>query len=130
MATFALRADVADALAEEILEPAGELLPFTVDGELWYCLNVTACAPQEALDKSRSRYEIEEDGLQLNLLHGAFDVDTLPETSLFKMPSDNYTDIYCADRQESDDQVMGNFFAAVAAYGYTGITFIEVYSGS
>lgn len=128
MSTFALRGDVADILAEDILEPAGELLPFTIDGVLWYCLNVTACAPHEALDKSRSKYEIEENGLQINLLHGVFDTDKLPETSLFKMPHDNYTDIYCVDRRDSDEEVIGNFFAAVAAHGFTGVEFIEVYS--
>lgn len=128
MSTFALRGDVADTLAEDILEPAGELLPFTVDGELWYCLNVTECAPQDALDKSRSRYEIEKNGLQINLLQGAFNPEILPNTSLFKMPHDNYTDIYCANRQDLDEDVMGNFFAAVAAHGYTGLEFIEVYT--
>lgn len=87
------------------------------------------CAPQDALDKSRSKYEIETQGLQVNLREGAFAPEKLPQTSLFKIPHDNFTDIYCAARVSCDEDVATNFFAAVAAYGYTGIQFLEVYSG-
>lgn len=51
MATLALRGDVADSMAEAILEPAGELLPCAIDGELWYCLNVLSVRRKTLLIK-------------------------------------------------------------------------------
>ena len=91
MLTFAFRGEVADALAD-ILEEAGELLPFYVDDELWYCLNVLKSA--DAVDEDKSTYEIVEGPIKMGLKDIVFDVSKLPEGSLFKIPSDNYTTIY------------------------------------
>lgn len=125
MSTFAFKRDVATALAD-ILEAAGEVLPFYVDGELWYCLNVLESA--DAVDEKRSTYEIDDGTVKFGLKDIVFDVDKLPaESSLFKIPNDNYTIIYCADRRDTDEDVLGNFFCAVAAHGYTGVKFEEVF---
>lgn len=125
MMTFAFRKDVATELVD-ILEAAGELLPFYVDKDLWYCLNVTTIA--DAVDEEKSTYKINEGNARIGLIKPAFDVDRLPESSsLFKIPSDNFTTIYCADRRDTDEDVLNNFLCAVAGHGYTGVKFVEVY---
>lgn len=125
MLTFAFRRDVAGELSE-ILEAAGELLPFTVDGEIWYCYNVLTST--EALDPDKCDYEIVQGNTRMGLKSYAFDPARLPESSLFKIPQDNHTTMFCVDRRENDEQVLGNFFCAVAAHGYTGVKFEEVFS--
>ena len=125
MLTFAFRKDVATELAD-ILEAAGELHPFTVDGELWYCLNILQ--KSDALDKENSSYEVDDGKTKMGLKSLAFDANKLPETSLFKITGDNYTSIYCADSRENDEQILENFFCAVSHFGYTGVKFEEVYS--
>ena len=124
MLTFAFREEVADALAD-ILEEAGELLPFYVDDELWYCFNALKSA--DAVDEDKSTFEIVEGPIKMGLKEIVFNTDMLPDGSLFKIPTDNYTTIYCADRRGSDEEVLDNFFCAVAANEFTGIKFEEVY---
>jgi len=54
--------------------------------------------------------------------------DNLPETPLFKVSEDNYTYLYCTDNRDSEEQVLNNFFCAVAAHNYTGVKCEEVFS--
>lgn len=125
MMTFAFRKDVATELAD-ILEAAGELLAFYVDDDLWYCLNVTTIA--NAVDEEKSTYKINDGSTKLGLTKPFFDVEKIPNaSSLFKIPNDNFTTIYCADRRGGDEDVMNNFFCAVAGHHYTGVEFLEVY---
>lgn len=125
MATFAFRHDVAEALVD-ILESAGEVLPFFVDEEIWYCLNVMACV--DALDESQSEYQFDDGKTKLNPTKFVFNTNKLSESSLFKIPSDNHTNIFCADRRDTDEHVLENFLCAVAGHGFVGVNFEEVYS--
>lgn len=125
MCTFAFRDDVATELLD-ILEQAGELLPFRINDRQWYCLNILQKA-DDALDHEKSKYEIEDDDMRFGLKSPFFKLDRLPKSSLFKIKADNYTTTYCADNRETDDDVLDNFFCAIAAHGYTGIMFEEVF---
>ncbi len=124
MLTFAFRHDVATELVD-ILEASAELLPFYVGEELWYCLNVTKSI--DALDEELTTFRVNDGKRKLFPVNYVFHEDKLPNTSLFKIPTDNFTNVFCVDRRDTDDQVMNNFFCAVAHYGYTGIEFEEVF---
>ncbi|WP_444996672.1 hypothetical protein [Aliikangiella sp. IMCC44359] len=123
MSTFAFRRDVADELAH-ILEPSGELLPFTVDGEQWYCFNVLSHS-DNAVDIENSSFEIDDGETRFGLKKPCFIEANLPKTSLFKIKEDNYTNILCVDRREPEEEVLNNFFCAIAAHKFTGIKFTE-----
>lgn len=125
MLTFAFRKDVATELVY-ILEDAGELLPIYVDDELWYCLNITKSI--DAVDENMTEFRINDGKSKLFPVKYAFHEDKLPDSTLFKVSTDNFTNIFCVDRRDTDDQVMNNLFCAIAHYGYTGIKFEEVYS--
>ncbi len=125
MSTFAFRGDVATELVD-ILEQAGELLPFKVDGDVWYCFNVLQKS-DDAIDPEKSKYEIDDGEMRFGLKSPAFKLEKLPKSSLFKIKDDNYTTIYCIDNRSADDDVLNNFFCALAAKGYTGVKFEEVY---
>lgn len=124
MSTFAFRNDVATELLE-ILEDAGELLPFTVEAKQWYCLNVLQKA-DDAIDLEKSKFEIENDEMRFGLKAPAFNLEKLPKSSLFKIKTDNYTMTYCIDNRETEEDVLNNFFCAIAGHGYTGLKFEEV----
>jgi len=125
MATFAFRKDVAEKMTE-ILESAGEMLPFYCGEELWYCLNVLSV--YDALDEDESEYEYNDGLIKLNIKKYVFDKQKIKKISLFKIPNDNFSQIYCADRRQTDSQVMNNFFCAVHANEFTGLKFVEVFS--
>ena len=127
MSTFAFRKDIATELVD-ILENSGELLPFYVDEELWYCLNVTV--QSNALDKEKSKYKIDNGIIKMHLKEYAFVESQLPSSSLFKIPDDNFTHIFCSDRRDNDEQILNNFFCAVSANEYTGLKFEEVFDTS
>lgn len=124
MSTFAFRDDVACGILD-ILEDAGELLPFTVDGEQWYCFNVLTKA-DNAINHEKSKYEIEDGEIFFGLKKPVFIPERLPASSIFKIKDDNYTMTYCIDKRETEDDVLKNFFCAVAGNGYTGIKFEEI----
>lgn len=124
MSTFAFQDEVATALLD-ILEDAGELLPFTVEGEQWYCFNVLA-KTDNGIDHEKSKYEIDDGEMRFGLTKPAFISENLPDTSLFKIKDDNYTNIYCIDKRDTDEDVLSNFFCAVAGHGFTGVIFEEV----
>jgi hypothetical protein len=124
MSTFAFKKDVATELVE-ILEDAGELLPFYVDDALWYCLNVTK--QSDALDPEKSKYEI-NNGVRFGLKEYAFNEDKIITSEIFKISNDNFTNIFCSDLRENDSDVENNLFCAIASHGYKGIKFEEVYS--
>tara|TARA_R110002072_G_scaffold271474_2_gene431487 strand:- start:21133 stop:21699 length:567 start_codon:yes stop_codon:yes gene_type:complete len=127
MNTFAFRDDVAAELLD-ILEEAGELLPFKIGGQQWYCLNVLNKS-DDVIDYEKSKYEIEDGEVRFGLKTPAFKLDRLPQSPLFKIKDDNYTTIYCADKRETEEDVMNNFFCAIAGHEYTGIKFEEVFEG-
>ncbi len=123
--TFAFNSDVSRELVD-ILERAGEVLPFFVDGKTWYCLNVLESL--NALDEESSIYTIKDNGFELDIQEYVFHIERFSDSSLFKIPSDNQTDIFCVDRRETDEQVLSNFFCAVAAHSFTGLEFEVVCS--
>lgn len=125
MSTFAFRDDVATALLD-ILEDAGELLPFTVEGDQWYCFNVLS-KTDNGIDHEKSKYEIDDGEMRFGLTKPAFIIENLPNTSLFKIKDDNYTNTYCIDKRDSDEDVLSNFFCAIAGHGFTGLIFEEVH---
>jgi len=125
MNTFAFRDDVATELLD-ILEESGELLPFKIGDQQWYCFNVLQKS-DDAIDHEKSKYEVEEEGMRFGLKTPAFRLDKLPRSPLFKIKDDNYTTTYCADNRETEEDVMNNFFCAIAGHGYTGIKFEEVF---
>jgi len=121
MSTFAFREDVATELLD-ILEEAGELLPFKVNGQQWYCLNVLTKS-DNAIDHEKSKYEIEDGEMRFGLKTPVFVAESLPKSSLFKIEDDNYTTTYCIDNRKSDEDVLSNFFCAISGHGYTGLKF-------
>lgn len=125
MSTFALKREVADTMAD-ILEDSAELLPFTVNGDVWYCLNVTN--KSDALDVEKSKFKINKGDIKIGLTEPFFDEKKLPKPSLFKIIEDNYTEIYCVDKRDTDDDVLNNFFCALQASKYKGIKFEEIFS--
>lgn len=125
MLTFAFRKDVATELVD-ILEESAELIPIYVGEELWYCLNVTKSI--DAVDEDITEFRVNDGKRKLFPVKFAFHEDRLPDSTLFKVPTDNFTRIFCVDRRDTDDQVINNFFCAIAYHGYTGIEFEEVYS--
>lgn len=124
MSTFAFRKDVATKLLE-ILEESGELLPFKVEGEQWYCFNVLQNS-DNAIDHEKSTCDIEENEMRFGLKSPVFILDNLPQSPIFKIKDDNYTMTYCLDNRETEEDVLNNFFCAVAGHGYTGVKFEEV----
>lgn len=124
MSTFAFREDVAEFLID-ILETSGEMLPFTLEGEQWYCLNVLQKA-DDALDTDKSEYEYNEGGIKFGLKNIVLSADKLPASGLFKIKGDNYTTTFCVDDQSSAEGVLGSFFCAVASAKFTGVKFEEV----
>lgn len=124
MSTFAFRKDVA-AFLIDILEDSGEMLPFMLEGEQWYCLNVLQKA-DDALDSEKSEYEYNEGGIKFGLKNIVLKTEKLPATGLFKIKGDNYTSTFCIDDQSTDEGVLGSFFCAVASGKFTGVKFEEV----
>ncbi|WP_276679895.1 hypothetical protein [Thalassolituus oleivorans] len=124
MSTFAFKDEVAEYLLD-ILEDCGELLPFTVNGQTWYCLNVLQKA-DDALDTEKSEYKYNEGGIKFGLKNIALNADKLPASGLFKIKGDNYTTTFCIDDQSTDEGVLGSFFCAVASGKFTGVKFEEV----
>jgi len=126
MKTFAFKEEVATELSE-ILEEAGEILPFWIGDKLWYFLNILDIS-KDSLIENKCEYEIDDGETRLLLKKWYFDTSKITSKSLFKIPNDNFTFAYCIDRRGSDEEVMNNFFCAVAAHGYTGLEFKEVFS--
>lgn len=124
MSTFAFKDAVAEYMVE-ILEESGELLPFTVNGEQWYCLNILKKA-DDALDTEKSEYEYNEGSIKFGLKNIVLKTEKLPATGLFKIKGDNYTSTFCIDDQSTDEGVLGSFFCAVASGKFTGVKFEEV----
>lgn len=126
MSAFAFKADVATKITE-ILERAGEVLPFYVEGELWYYLNVMKTC-DSALDEEKTTYKINQGNIKLIIENYAFHTKKITASSLFKIPQDNFTEIFCVDRRSTDKQILDNFFCAVHGNGFTGVKFIEVFN--
>ncbi|WP_096086194.1 hypothetical protein [Agaribacterium haliotis] len=125
MNTFAFRDDVASAL-QHILEEFGELLPFKVGEQQWYCFNVLNKLV-DALDVKESQYEVDNGEMRFGLTKAVFKANKIPNASVvFKIEEDNYTNIFCTDLRDSDENIMSNLFCAIAAGEYTGVVFEEV----
>ncbi|MCO1333141.1 hypothetical protein MO867_02190 [Microbulbifer sp. OS29] len=126
MSAFAFKKDVAEQMTD-ILESAGEMLPFYIEGELWYYLNVMEKC-ESLLDEEKTKYKINQGNIKLIIEDYVFKPEFLSDSSIFKIPQDNHTETFCADRRENDEQVINNFFCAVHGNGFSGLKFTEVFS--
>jgi len=124
----------ARGLTGEPLEMCGELLPIEIERENgdYYLYNVTNCINVVDLEKSRwqtllywknsTQQKPEEKKEELKILKTpAFIAERLGEESLFKIPEDNGTEIYCLERTGDADD--GEFKALVEKHGLTGLEF-------
>ncbi len=125
MVTYAFKMDAANDLAD-ILEESGEALPIYVGEDVWYALNITTTS--DALDRDKSEFEMDDGTIKRMPKKFVFDTSKLPDTTLFKIPDDNFTDVFCIDRRSSDEEVLNNFFCAVSGHNLTGLEFEEVFS--
>lgn len=125
MVTYAFKMEAANNLAD-ILEQAGEALPIYIGEEVWYALNITTIS--EALDRDKSEFEMNDGKIKKIPNKFVFDINKLPNTSLFKIPDDNFTDVFCIDRRSGDAEILNNFFCAVSGHNLTGLEFEEVFS--
>lgn len=114
-------------LAAEPLEMSGEFLPIKVEGEKgkFWIYNCTNCI--NVVDTKKSKYwkfGPEPDDRQMD--HPAFFASRFGEESIFKIPEDRATLLYCAETTGDADD--GEFKALVEKNGLTGIEFKLVWS--
>jgi hypothetical protein len=108
----------------EPLEMTGELFPVTVEGEkgTFYVYNCTNCL--NVVDPENSVWETLGEFKLLG--KPAFFGERFGEESLFKIPQNGASNIYCLERSgEADD---GEFKAIVEKHGLTGLEFELVWS--
>jgi hypothetical protein len=109
-------------LCSSVLDPAGDFLPVSIEGEKedFYIYNVTNCGPfmdpaksvREYLDASRS---------VLPLVAPAFHSDAIQDQYVFKIPEDSGRTIYCVEHPE--ERTKPGFKMLVEQNGLTGLRF-------
>ena len=105
------------------LEMAGQWLPIEVDGgPKLVILNVTQVA--NAVDVRKTRWTSTDNGQHIHVDHKpgsfVFHSDRLPESSIFKVPQNNYVQILCLERSGDPRE---EFKAAVESDGLKGLKF-------
>jgi len=114
-------------LAGEPLEMSGEFLPIRVEGEAgkYWIYNVTNCI--NVVDRKKSKWRKlgpnPEDRL---LLKPSFIATRFGEETIFKIPEDRGTLMYCLETSGDPDD--GEFKAVVEHHGLTGLEFKLVWS--
>lgn len=114
-------------LAAEPLEMSGELLPIRVEGEKgkFWIYNCTNCI--NAVDAKKSRYWKFGPGPdERQMDRPAFFASRFGEESVFKIPEDRATLVYCVERTGDPDD--GEFKAVVESNGLTGLKFEMVWT--
>lgn len=125
--TYAFSEKATELLAP-ILNRAGEVIPFHVEAETWYLLNVMESL-DKAFDRANSAAEMEAmDGSLVSIQRYAFFPEHLTDSALFKIPDDGNLHIFCADRRDTEEQRRSNFFQIVQENGLTGLDFKKVFS--
>jgi hypothetical protein len=107
----------------DILEMAGEILPITMEeGDDLYVLNVLDCV--NALDKEKSIWHM-RGGKRTRLKKYVFQKERVHESSLFKIPENNYGAVLTyTGLKDSDDEFIGRY----QRLGLTGLIFEELWS--
>ena len=114
-------------LAAGPLEMSGEFLPIKVEGEKgeFWIYNCTNCI--NVVDAKRSKYwkfGPGPDDRQMDI--PAFHASRFGEESIFKIPEDRGTLVYCLERTGDADD--GEFKAVVESSGLTGLKFKLVWT--
>jgi len=100
----------------DLLEPNGELLPITCQGEDFHLFNVTRLV--DALDEENSRLERFDDGRIWDVVRHSFFAERLAGELVFKIPQLPLGDVYATDP----------FVERVKAAGLRGFKFPLVWS--
>lgn len=109
-------------LAGEPLEMSGELLPVTIEGEKgkFFIHNITKCL--NVLDEKRTTWNYLGPNKEFRFVDKpAFHPERFGEESLFKIPQDGTTRMYCLERTGDPDE--GEFKAVVEKHKLTGLGF-------
>lgn len=112
----------ARTLAGEPMEMSGEFLPIKVEGEKgeYWIFNCTNCV--NVVDAKRSQWQKLGPGPQDRMLKKpSFIASRFGEETLFKIPEDRGTRLYCAEFTGDPDD--GEFKAVVENHGLTGLSF-------
>jgi hypothetical protein len=112
-------------ICRTIFEMAGEILPIKVErGPDLYLLNVLEC--MNGLNYDITIWDYYNDGSKGRILKFGFHPErVLNEASIFKIPEDLKTSIFCyADIKNPDDE----FYHIYHKYKLTGLIFEEVYN--
>ena len=117
----------ARTIVGEALEMAGELLPVGIEGDKgrYWVFNCTNCINVTDLKKSKWR-KIGKTGSHRILERPAFLAERFGEESIFKIPDNNGSPIYCLERSGDPDD--GEFKALVEKHGLTGLEFELIWS--
>lgn len=114
-------------IASEPLEMSGELLPVSIEGlsERFWIFNPTNCLNVIDAEKSGWRFVGRSKEFR-ELYRPHFIAERFGLATLFKIPEDGYTRLYCFER--SGDPEDGEFKAIVETNGLTGLRFKEVWA--
>lgn len=114
-------------LAGEPLEMSGEFLPIRIEGKKgeYWIYNVTKCS--NVVDVKKSKWRKFGPGPDDRMMERpAFFGSRFGEETLFKIPEDRATIIYCAEFTGDPDD--GEFKAVVEQHGLTGLKFEPVWT--
>jgi hypothetical protein len=112
-------------ICRTVFEMSGEILPIKVErGSDLYLLNVLEC--MNGLNYETTQWDYYNDGTKGRILKYGFHPErVLNEASIFKIPEDLQTNIFCyADVKNSDDE----FYHIYHKHKLTGLIFEEVYN--
>lgn len=113
-------------LVGEPMEMSGEFLPITVEGEKgeYWIYNITNTI--NVVDVKKSKWEKLGPGPDDRMLkRPAFIPSRFGEETIFKIPEDRGTRMYCVEFTGDPDD--GEFKAVVEHHGLTGLVFEEVW---
>ena len=119
--------ETARELAAEPLEMSGEFLPIKIEGERgrFWIYNCTNCI--NVVDAKKSKYwkfGPGRDDRQMD--RPAFFASRFGEETIFKIPEDRGTIMYCSEFSGDPDD--GEFKAVVEHHGLTGLAFELIWS--
>jgi hypothetical protein len=112
-------------ICRTVFEMAGEILPINVErGPDLYLLNVLEC--MNGLNYETTQWDYYNDGTRGRILKYGFHPErVLNESSIFKIPEQISTSIFCyADIKNPDDE----FYHIYHKYKLTGLIFEELYN--
>ncbi|MCA9041113.1 MAG: hypothetical protein KDA65_12245 [Planctomycetaceae bacterium] len=108
----------------DLLEPAGELLPFYLDDEPMYLFNILECLNVLNEEKSDCTYFKSTKRLQ-EINKYTFNRKGFNDTTLFKIPETSRTDMYTYTGMGK--RLEDTFKGRVEKCGLTGLIFTEIW---